>query len=85
MTCIGPDKAPDKASDKATRPAQLDLVRRATALLDEAAGETLTLNQLALKLAVSPWHLQRLFKRVTGVSPRDYADARRNLEAMLKQ
>src|SRR3546814_15527657 len=29
-------------------------------------------------LEVSPWHLQRLFKRVMGVSPRDYADARRN-------
>jgi AraC family transcriptional regulator of adaptative response/methylated-DNA-[protein]-cysteine methyltransferase len=38
----------------------------------------MTLAQIARALDVSPWHLQRLFKRVMGVSPRDYADARRN-------
>src|SRR3546814_17298372 len=38
----------------------------------------MTLAQIARALEVSPWHLQRLFKRVMGVSPRDYADARRN-------
>src|SRR5690606_32025246 len=26
---------------------------------------------------LSPWHLQRLFKRTLGVTPRQYADARR--------
>src|SRR3546814_7492159 len=38
----------------------------------------MTLAKIARALEVSPWHLQRLFKRVMGVSPRDYADARRN-------
>jgi len=57
---------------------QLDLVRRACDLIDAQEGERLTLSEIATALSVSPWHLQRLFKRVMGVSPRDYADARRN-------
>ncbi len=57
---------------------QLDIVRRACALIDAQEGERLTLAVIAAELEVSPWHLQRLFKRVMGVSPRDYADARRN-------
>ena len=64
-----------------TAPAgQLDLVRRACALLDAAAAAEAgipTLAELAAELGVSPWHLQRVFRRHVGVSPRDYADARR--------
>ncbi len=56
---------------------QIDLVRRACAMIDGNEGERMTLAQIAGSLAVSPWHLQRLFKRVMGVSPRDYGDARR--------
>jgi AraC family transcriptional regulator of adaptative response/methylated-DNA-[protein]-cysteine methyltransferase len=36
-----------------------------------------TLAELGGHCRVSPWHLQRLFKRVMGVTPRQYADARR--------
>lgn len=57
---------------------QLQLVRRACDLIDAQDCERLTLAEIAHELDVSPWHLQRLFKRVMGVSPRDYADARRN-------
>jgi AraC family transcriptional regulator of adaptative response/methylated-DNA-[protein]-cysteine methyltransferase len=57
---------------------QVALVRRASDLIDALEGERLTLSEIAKQLDVSPWHLQRLFKRVMGVSPRDYADARRN-------
>ncbi|MGD1879543.1 MAG: methylated-DNA--[protein]-cysteine S-methyltransferase, partial [Kiloniellaceae bacterium] len=46
--------------------------------IDAQDCERLTLAQIAMTLDGSPWHLQRLFKRVMGVSPRDYADARRN-------
>lgn len=44
-----------------------------------AAGEpgTVTLTELGAHCGMSPWHLQRLFKRVMGVSPRQYADAHR--------
>ncbi|MEQ8355606.1 MAG: methylated-DNA--[protein]-cysteine S-methyltransferase [Kiloniellaceae bacterium] len=54
------------------------LVRQTCDLIDAQEGERLTLGEIAGELDVSPWHLQRLFKRVMGVSPRDYADARRN-------
>ena len=57
---------------------QVALVRRACALLDAAEDERLTLKDLAGRLGVSPWHLQRTFKKVTGLSPRDYGDARRS-------
>ncbi len=36
-----------------------------------------TLAQLGEAVGLSPYHLQRLFKRVTGLSPKDYAAARR--------
>ncbi|NIA68106.1 methylated-DNA--[protein]-cysteine S-methyltransferase [Pelagibius litoralis] len=56
---------------------QIALVRDACAMIDRNEGERLTLAEIAEALAVSPWHLQRLFKRIMGVSPRDYGDARR--------
>jgi AraC family transcriptional regulator, regulatory protein of adaptative response / methylated-DNA-[protein]-cysteine methyltransferase len=62
--------------DMGTDSPAVELVRRACAVLDAAEGP-MTLTQLGTRLEVSPSHLQRTFKRVTGVSPRDYADARR--------
>jgi len=41
-----------------------------------------TLDELAAKFALSPFHLQRVFKRIVGVSPHQYADAQR--QARLK-
>jgi AraC family transcriptional regulator of adaptative response/methylated-DNA-[protein]-cysteine methyltransferase len=55
----------------------LDLVRAACAQIDAQDGQGITLASLAESLELSPWHLQRLFKRAMGVSPRDYAEARR--------
>lgn len=65
-------------SEATATPRQVALVRRACGLIDAQDCERMTLAQIARALEVSPWHLQRLFKRVMGVSPRDYADARRN-------
>jgi AraC family transcriptional regulator of adaptative response/methylated-DNA-[protein]-cysteine methyltransferase len=59
---------------------QEELVARASAWLDAHVAERVTLPQLAEELGVSPGHLQRTFSRITGVSPREYAAARR-LEA----
>jgi AraC family transcriptional regulator of adaptative response/methylated-DNA-[protein]-cysteine methyltransferase len=57
---------------------QLQLVQRACRLLDEAdEGETLKLAELAARVGVSSFHLQRTFKRVMGISPRQYVTARR--------
>src|SRR5690606_16736651 len=53
------------------------LVRATIALIDEAEEAQPTLNDLGEKLGVSPFHLQRTFKKALGVSPREYAEATR--------
>lgn len=58
-------------------PRELEVVNRACAVLDAAAHERLTLAQLSDAVHLSPFHLQRLFKRLVGVSPRQYQAARR--------
>jgi len=55
---------------------QAQAVLQARKLLDEAEG-VLTLAELSKQVRVSPFHLQRLFKRATGLSPREYQSARR--------
>jgi AraC family transcriptional regulator of adaptative response/methylated-DNA-[protein]-cysteine methyltransferase len=52
-------------------------VARAAAYLDAHLDERVTLEALARHVALSPWHLQRTFRRALGVSPRAYQDARR--------
>lgn len=52
------------------------LARRARAILD--GTESITLASLARRLGVSPHHLQRVFKREVGASPKEYLAARRN-------
>ena len=72
------DDAPKKATPATGATARhLDLVERACAYIEGRDGEPVTLAELAEVLRVSPWHLQRLFKKALGVTPRDYADARR--------
>ena len=55
----------------------VELVTRACRLIEANPGESLTLNELGRQLAVSPYHLHRLFKSVTGVTPHQYAAAHR--------
>ncbi len=46
----------------------------------EGSGDdqgVVTLAELGAHCGMSPWHLQRLFTRAMGVSPRQYADAHR--------
>jgi AraC family transcriptional regulator of adaptative response/methylated-DNA-[protein]-cysteine methyltransferase len=57
--------------------AHLDLVRSVCRLIDRHADEPLTLADLGEAMDVSPAHLQRVFKRVLGLSPRQYVQARR--------
>ena len=58
-------------------PREMAIVERACAALDAEPQGRLTLAQLSEAVHVSPFHLQRLFKRVMGVSPREYQAARR--------
>ena len=52
-------------------------VERARAFLDAHADRTVSLGELATHVGLSASHLQRSFKRLLGVSPKEYQDARR--------
>ncbi len=52
----------------------IDKVRRACVYLANVDGH-LPLTRLAARVGVSPYHFQRRFKQIVGVSPREYADA----------
>jgi AraC family transcriptional regulator, regulatory protein of adaptative response / methylated-DNA-[protein]-cysteine methyltransferase len=52
----------------------IEKVRRACVYLANVDGHV-SLAHLAARLGGSPYHLQRSFKRIVGVSPREYADA----------
>ena len=53
----------------------IDAVRRASAYLAAHADETVTLAGLARIAAMSPHHLQRRFKAIVGLSPREFQSA----------
>ena len=52
-------------------------VERARSFLDAHTDRTVSLGELATHVGLSASHLQRSFKRVLGVSPKEYQDARR--------
>jgi AraC family transcriptional regulator of adaptative response/methylated-DNA-[protein]-cysteine methyltransferase len=45
--------------------------------IDTHCDERLTLKTLGQRVGSSPFHLQRVFKSIVGVSPREYQEARR--------
>jgi AraC family transcriptional regulator of adaptative response/methylated-DNA-[protein]-cysteine methyltransferase len=53
------------------------ILEKARNYLDARRGERVTLEQLAIAVGASPFHLQRRFKEAFGVSPHDYQDAHR--------
>jgi AraC family transcriptional regulator of adaptative response/methylated-DNA-[protein]-cysteine methyltransferase len=53
----------------------IDAVRRASAYLATHAGETVTLGHLARVASMSAHHLQRRFKAIVGLSPREFQSA----------
>jgi AraC family transcriptional regulator of adaptative response/methylated-DNA-[protein]-cysteine methyltransferase len=60
------------------RDPQTELVRRTCELIKELQEEgTVNLTTLGRRLGVSSFHLQRTFKSIMGVTPRQYAEARR--------
>ena len=54
-----------------------EAVSKACAFLDAHPDERVTLARLSKAVGLSPFHLQRNFKRLTGVSPKEYASTRR--------
>ncbi|HMD98548.1 MAG TPA: bifunctional DNA-binding transcriptional regulator/O6-methylguanine-DNA methyltransferase Ada [Terriglobia bacterium] len=75
----------------AMRHPHVELVERACRAIETCMDDTgegrLSLDALGAAVGVSPHHLQRTFKRVMGITPRQYADARRlgDLKARLKE
>jgi len=55
-------------------------IERARAYLDSHAEHAVSLGELASHAGMSASHLQRSFKRLLGVSPKEYQDARRMSE-----
>lgn len=54
-----------------------ELARQVCDYISKNLEGTLSLAVLGSQLGLSPFHLQRTFKKVMGISPRQYADARR--------
>ena len=52
-------------------------IEQARRYLDEHYDEPVTLQQLAGEIGISPYYLQRAFKRLVGSSPKEYRDMRR--------
>ena len=63
--------------ESVARDATSALVLRVCGMIDAREGERVSLEELGAELKLSPHHLQRTFKRATGVTPRQYAAARR--------
>lgn len=92
MTTSELTSAPHPIGGRPTRPSEAALAatRRAVAYIEERVKDypegPVTLEELATHCDLSPWHLQRQFKRLMGVTPREYDDALRvkRLQAGLK-
>lgn len=65
--------------DIEAREPQLELVQQVCRHVQESLEDSIsvTLDALSDAVGVSPYHLQRVFKRVMGITPRQYAEARR--------
>lgn len=64
-----------------------ELIAQVCRYLDSMAGAPPTLDALSAQFHISPYHLQRTFKRVVGMTPRQYATAQRmeRFKMQLKQ
>jgi AraC family transcriptional regulator of adaptative response/methylated-DNA-[protein]-cysteine methyltransferase len=65
----------------------LELVQAICRAIDEQVDRPPTLEELGRQFGMSPFHLQRTFKRIVGVTPKQYAAAQRaeRLKRQLKE
>jgi len=71
----------------ASRNPQTDAVKSICRYIEQHLDEPVTLERLGAAFGLSPFHLQRTFKKALGITPRAYADScrmkllKRNLQA----
>jgi AraC family transcriptional regulator, regulatory protein of adaptative response / methylated-DNA-[protein]-cysteine methyltransferase len=58
-----------------SRDPQVEMIRKACHFVFAHLDESPTLSDIGAHVGLSPYHLQRVFKRIMGISPRQYADA----------
>lgn len=77
---------PCKRCSPNTQAYEAEITERVCRYIDTHLDERLTLDELGAVVALSPQHLQRVFKRALGISPREYLDVRRmeHLKGRLK-
>ncbi len=63
--------------EKTAADPQVELAQRVCDTIEQRLDDMPGLAELSAQVNVSPYHLQRVFKRVMGISPRQYAEARR--------
>ncbi len=75
-----------KRVETADQGPHVGLVRQVCSYIEEHLEEPLTLAVLGEQAGLSPAHLQRVFRRIMGITPRQYADACRlgRLKARLR-
>lgn len=73
--------------DSVQQNTQVELVQCACRYIEEHLEDSLTLATLGTYVNMSPHHLQRVFKHIMGITPRQYAEACRlgQLKARLKE
>jgi len=66
---------------------QIEMVQTVCRYLDATDSESVKLSDLAMKTGVSAFHLQRTFKNIMGISPRQYLAAKRfgNFKTRIKE
>ncbi|MBI1279012.1 MAG: bifunctional DNA-binding transcriptional regulator/O6-methylguanine-DNA methyltransferase Ada [Anaerolineaceae bacterium] len=77
---------PCKRCSPNTQAFEADLAEQICRYIDAHLDQRLSLDQLGSVVVISPQHLQRMFKRTLGISPREYIAARRldHLKTRLK-
>ena len=66
---------------------QVELAQRVCRYIEQHLESVVGLSELGKQVNMSPYHLQRIFKRVMGITPRQYAEAYRlgQFKAQLKE
>ncbi len=70
-------RACKRCNPKETRSPRAESVRRICVYIDNHLDEKLTLAVLSREAGLSPFHFQRIFKKIVRLSPRQYIESRR--------